>query len=253
MPNPKLKQIIEDLAIKYCEKPMDWDGFHDSIVGVYGKERCPLSSSECNKHTEELLQRQGIFTEVSEYENFLKVDHDIPLGSNIRFYMNAHDAESAREIVKAVVKELEGQRFKIKTVWHDEDGYTRFDNTVLYVNRNENIRRVAEFLQRLPESLFDEDVPFTVKKIARGIGYALSTLYVQRTVLGHDLGCRKFIFNELHSTVLKILFGEFVKRGISDLDEMTELYIEALKGAHLNPEKPYLNLGIEDPLDGMKK
>ncbi|MBW2965562.1 hypothetical protein KY342_00495 [Candidatus Woesearchaeota archaeon] len=257
MTNPKLKQIIEYLAGLYMNKleitgkKMLWEDFHRAMLGIYGKEPYRMPKSEFEEHKKE-LEKIGIVESSTESEKFLEIDNDLPLGMNIRFYINAHDARSAREICKATVNGLKKQRFKIKTSGRATFPYDRFDNTVLYINKNDDVKSVIEFYQELTksnETLFDNEVPLITQKFAKGIGIAVSPEYEKREILGNYFGYFKFTFNGLHSTVLNILFDEYRKRGISDLNQMTDLYSQALKQAGFNPEKPYLNLGMEDPLD----
>jgi len=253
MTREDLKERLEDFARQIPQGSYDEFDFYKLIVGVYGKEHDPLSCSEYFKQLEEIAALGLPYWPSSERESFLIIMKKLPQQSkNIRFYINSHNADSAISIVKAAAHDLiDRVNFQFKLVGRDNYGYSRFDNTILYVNIND-AKTAAEVLLALSEKepyLFDEDVPFTTRKIAKGIGYALTPLVCQREIFGERLKYHKYSPNFLHSLVLKRTFEEADKRGVKDPDKITGLYMQALEQAYIDPEKPYLNLGMKDPLE----
>jgi len=255
MSKERLKQIITDLSTSYDINSMDDNDFYKAIIGIYKKEYHPLSLFEFEDHRKALWD-QGIFAGPSACgESFLMYSHNLPRGKNIRFYLNAHDAESARKIIVSTVKELEEKRFRIKTIGHGNYGYDRYDNIVVYVNINEGVRYTANVLQKISnenKELFDDKIPFTTKKIAKGVGYGISVDSVNYNILGNQIRCyNKISFNELHAFVLDIIFKEFEEKKIDDLDEKVELYSQALEQANFDPENIHFILGVNDPLEDL--
>lgn len=252
MSRQKLRKIIEDLSASYNVNSMDCDDFYRAIIGIYGKEGHPLSLFEFEEHRKALWDA-GVWAGPSYCgDAFLMYNQNLPHGKNMRFYLNAHDAENARKIIVLAVNRLEGKRFRIKTIGYNNYGYGRYDNTVLYVNAKDDVKYVANILQELSnenKELFDSDIPFTTKKIAKGIGYGTSVGVGPYDILGRRIGrsYSKFSFNTLQGLVLSRLFNKFQKRDC-DLDEKTELYAQALEQAGFDPENMHLTLGLEDPL-----
>lgn len=255
MSKERLKQIITDLSTSYDVNSMDDNDFYKAIIGIYKKQYHPLSLLEFEEHRTALWD-QGIFAGPSPSgDSFLMYSHNLPPGKNVRFYLNAHDAESARKIIVSAVKELKDEKYRIKTIGHENYGYERYDNIVVYVNINNGVKYIADFLQDFSnknKELFDNEIPFTTKKIAKGICYGVSVDYGPYQVLGYQIcGCEKVSFNELHSFVLGLLFNEFREKNITDLDEKAELYSKALGQANFNQDNMHLILGIDDPLEDL--
>jgi hypothetical protein len=254
MGNEKLRQIIEDIAEIYNkrDKPMTFDDFYEVIVGVYGKECRALSYKESSEHKRDLLEN-GIYTRFfHDSDSFLLYEHNLRAGRHLRFYMNAHDAGSAREIAKSIRRFMGDRGYQLKLVNKDQYGYSRFDNMVFYLHLNDDIKRAAEFLQSLPLGYFEEGVPLHTKKIAKGIGYATSVKAYRHVILGEAYNHDRCSFNCLHSIVLKRTFDTAIEKEIEDTDEITLLYRQALIDAGFDPENTHLNGGIEDPLKGLK-
>ena len=234
MAREKLRQIIEDLTTRYDVDKMDDDDFYKSIIGIYNKRYNPLSYSEFCEHKKKLWDH-GVCTSASLYgDEFLIYNNNLPSGRNIRFYMNARDAESARKIIIDTVKNMKNERqFRIKTVGNGNYGYDRYDNIVVYVNMSADIKYFADFLKALSDNnkeLFDDEVPFPARKIARGIGYGTSVFKMDHILFGKYISKGDAVsFNSLHACVLNLLFSEFRERDILDLDEKAELYVQALK------------------------
>ncbi|MBW2966137.1 hypothetical protein KY342_03470 [Candidatus Woesearchaeota archaeon] len=253
MSRQKLRQIIEDLTTRYDVNSMDTNDFYRAIIGVHNKEYHPLSYSEFDEHKRGLFDA-GINTYSYGYgESFLIYNHDLEIGRNIRFYLNAHNAENARKIIVEAAKGLgDERRFRIKTIGNGNYGYERYDNIVVYVNANDDAKYFANFLKELSNNnkeLFDDDVPFPARKIAKGFGYGTSILKRTYIIFGNHIRKGYSVsFNSLHGSVLNLLFSEFRKREISDLDEKTELYAQALEQACFDPDNMHLIIGMEDPL-----
>jgi hypothetical protein len=254
MAREKLRQIIEDLTTRYDVKSMNTDAFYQAIIGIYGKTYHPLSYPEFCEHKKKLWN-QGVYTSNSLHGDYFIIhNHNLEIGINIRFYLNAHNAENARKIIVATAKGLEPKRkFRIKTIGNGNYGYDRYDNIVVYVNANDDIKYFANFLKELSDNnkeLFDDEVPFPARKIAKGLGYGTSVFRGVYTILGNDISKGYSVsFNSLHGSVLNVLFPEFKKRKISDLDKKAELYAQALEQACFDPDNMHLILGMKDPLE----
>jgi hypothetical protein len=248
------RQIIEYMGgrFKVHDKHIGWEVFYDTITGVYGKEENPIPWDELNKQMHELRKRGINLSPFNGSDYWLAKDFGLPLGGHARFYLNAHDSAGRKQILESIVDEFGEKRgFKIKTVGTTKKGFTRYDNTVMYVNVND-AARYFDFMRRLPTEhaeCFDDEVPLTTRKIGKGTGYAVSPLKDIFYVLGDPLKTTNESFNTLHSTILQRTFDKVRRDGIKDHDVIIFLYLRALTGVRFDLERPYLNLGMKDPLE----
>ena len=247
MERQELRQHIEHFYRLYTEK---YD-MYQAIIGVHDKELEDWPYAKYRKYADALENASGAYPDQSEHCGFVRLRSGLREGKHVRFYMNSHDSESVIEIAGTIFNKLKKKAgFQLKTIGPRNYGFSRFDNTVLYVNANDNVRLAAEELQKLScqEGLFDEETPFAARKIARGVCYAFTPVSCHRVILGQYLRHWKYAFNELHSIVLERTFGVCAEKQITGLEEMFELYTQALVEARINPEKPHLSIGVQDPL-----
>ncbi|MBW2995189.1 hypothetical protein KY312_02465 [Candidatus Woesearchaeota archaeon] len=245
------RQVIEHMAGQFTDRRLGWDDFYEILVGVFKKDVKPLTDDEYGKHHHDLLENKIYADFPMKGRGFIVDDFDLPIGKNMRFYLNAHNASGGREILKSIVNEFRDQRFKIKTVARDRYGFFRYDNTVLYVNIND-ANNYVDFLRQLSlehPCFFDSEVPLLTRKLARGIGYSASPLKNKTVVLERSVNPAGMSANEMHSVVLQITFDKVIEELIEDYDDITELYVQALQQARFNPEKPYLIHGVDDLLE----
>ena len=243
------RQIIEYMGEQFTvyDKYLNWEAFYDIMIGVFGKELNPVSWGEMDKQRKE-LRKSGIYLGSFDGDDgFLDHDFGMPPGRHARFYLNAHDAEGRKEILEAIVSEFK-RGFKIKTVGTTKNGFTRYDNTIMYVGINDS-GKYFDFLKNLPEEHFDDEVPLLTKKIGKGVGYGVSARKCVMTVLGYPLNTKNMSFSSVHSIVLQRTFDKAIKDEIEDYDVITEVYKHALTGARFDSERPYLLAEMKDPFE----
>lgn len=261
MTNPKLMEIIEKVVDIYEQRDevMEFGDFYALITGVYGKKCRVLSEEEAAGH-QMALAKAGVYAiSEDETDRAVSYNHGLRLGRHMRFYVNAHDADSSVEIVKGLAPRIDDREYKIKLISQDKAGYDCLDNVVLYVPLNDCLEFHAKLLQGLasehPEH-FDDETLFTARRIGRGISYATSVPLWRCAILGQefiqDRYQNKFSFNGLHALVLKRTFDAAIDRMIEDLDELTALYAQALKDARFDPERIHLNSLNRDPLERLE-
>lgn len=248
------RQIIEYMAEQFMthDKYLDWEAFYDIIVGVFGKKPKPITRDELDEQKAELRKRGVYLSSFYGGDGFLVDDYDLPIGKHLRFYLNAHDSAGRKQILESIVGEFKDARgFKVKTVGTADYGFSRLDNTILYVGVNDATRYV-DGLRRLssehPES-FDNEVPLMTRKLGKGIGYAVSSWRSMVRVLGDPMRLTDMSYTMAHSAVLQRTFDKAIRDGMEDYAAITEVYKHALLGARFDPENPYLNAGMKEPFE----
>jgi hypothetical protein len=248
------RQIIEYMGeqFKVHDKYLDWEAFYNIIIGVYGKEANPIPWDELNEQRHELRKSGVHLSQFNGSDGFLADDFGMPPGKHLRFYLNAHDAAGRKQILESIVSEFRSSGgFKIKTVGTARNGFTRYDNTILYVGIDD-AANYADFISGFSAEhaeCFDDEVPLMTRKIGKGAGYAASTRKGVFHVLGNPLNSTNLSFSSVHSLVLQRTFDKAIKDNIEEYAVITDLYRQALTGARFDPEKPYLNSGMKDPLE----
>jgi len=246
------RQIVEHMGEQFMKhnQYLDWEALYDIVIGVFGKEKKPISWYEMDKQRDELRENGIYLHEFDGNNGFLARDFGMPNGRHARFYLNAHDASGRKKILESIVGEFK-RGFKIKTVGTAKEGFGRYDNTIMYVGIDESAK-YFDFLHNLSAehaSCFDKEVPLLTRKLGKGIGYAVSARKNMMNILGCPLNTENMSFTSLHSIVLQRTFDKAIKDSIEDYDAITEVYKHALLGARFDPEKPYLLAGMKDPFE----
>ncbi|MBW2980714.1 hypothetical protein KY360_04840 [Candidatus Woesearchaeota archaeon] len=245
------RQIIEYMADQFTDRRLNSDDFYDILTGVFEKEPTPMTSAELGEHRDALWEK-GVLLETSPQGNgFLSRDFDLPPGRHLRFYLNAHDAPGSRQILESIVEELRGHRFRIKTVGLASDGFLRNDNTLVYVALGD-APGYFDYMRRLSAKhadCFDDEVPLMSRKLGKGIGYAASPVKGMIHIFDEFFNLANGSFNYAHCMVLQATFNRVIEKGIEEFDHITSLYQDALLHTRFDPERPYLGLGMKDPLE----
>ena len=240
--------IVDYMGSQWDDKILTADDFYDIITGVFKKETKPLTSKE-KYNLMDNLQKNKVWVH-NEGDCFLSYECKLPYGTHMRFYINSKNPDSACSILTSIVNEFrEKGKFKIKTITGCSDGFSRYDNTMLYVHYND-AKQYLDFLKTIPDKLFDEEVPLTTRKFAKGRGYASSVLKRScRRILEYPIRTENMSFNTLHSFLIERAFHVAIDQVISDMDEIKKLYETGMMQAAINPHKPYLRIDMQDILD----